>query len=130
MLDRIYISVMAGRKQNLILFFEENEDYSVIDSRLVRMYMNRFTIDEDHQPEITAVYDIRNGTWEEYEECFLISLTIERENETENTDTHWIIGSSKIGGKMINYQRYHGGIVESLWSHLWSHMWSHRWGHL
>lgn len=86
---------MARRKQNLILFFEENEDYGVINSRLVRMYMNRFSIDEDDQTEVTEVYNIENGTLKEYQECFVKSLRIERENEIENTDTHWIIGSSR-----------------------------------
>ena len=82
---------MAERKQNLVLFFEENEEFNVINSRLVRMYMNRFTIDEEDQTEVTEVYDIKSGLWKEYTECFLKSL--ERKNETANTDTHFILGN-------------------------------------
>ena len=40
------------RNQDLFLFFEENEDEKVINSRLASLYMNRFVIDEDYQNEI------------------------------------------------------------------------------
>ena len=92
---------MAGRKQNLVLFFKESEEYNVINSRLVRMYMNRFTIDEEDQTEVTEVYDIKNGTWKEYKECFSKSLRIERENETTNTDTHFILGNETEFGTTV-----------------------------
>ena len=87
---------MAKRKQNLVLFFEENEEFNVINSRLVRMYMNQFTIAERDQTEVTAAYDIKSGTWAEYKECVSKSLRIERENETANTDTHFILGKETI----------------------------------
>ena len=44
------------RKQDLFLFFEENEDEKVINSRLVSLYMNRLVIDEDYQNEIVGVF--------------------------------------------------------------------------
>ena len=47
---------MKKTKQNLILFFEENEDIKDISSNLVRFYMNRSVIDEEDQTEISDVY--------------------------------------------------------------------------
>ena len=44
------------RKQNLFLFFEENEDENVINSRLVSLYMNRMVIDETYQNEIVGIF--------------------------------------------------------------------------
>ena len=44
------------RKQDLFLFFEENENEKVINSRLVSLYMNRLVIDEDYQNEIGGVF--------------------------------------------------------------------------
>ena len=50
---------MGPRKQDLYLFFEENEsDLDVINSRLVSIYMNRYVIDEENQNEITGVYNL------------------------------------------------------------------------
>ena len=44
------------KQQNLYLFHEpSNDDYRKIDSELVRLYMNRFIIDEDDQNEIVGV---------------------------------------------------------------------------
>ena len=43
-------------KQNLILFFEENNDVIDINSKLVRQYMNRSVIDEEDQTEISEIY--------------------------------------------------------------------------
>ena len=94
---------MTGRKQNLVLFFKENEKYHVINSRLVRMYMNRFTIDEEHQTEVTEVYYIKSGTRKEYNECFSKSLKMERENKTANTDTHFILGYETITESTYEY---------------------------
>lgn len=87
---------MTRRKQNLISFFRENEECNLISSRLVRLYMNRFTIDEDDETEVTQVHNVKNGTREEYEECFSKSLKIARENETPRTDYHFIIGYSTV----------------------------------
>ena len=47
---------MKKSKQNLILFFEENDDIKDISSNLVRFYMNRSVIDEEDQTEISDVY--------------------------------------------------------------------------
>ena len=50
---------MNRSKQNLYLFFEENESYwDVINSNLVSIYMNRYVIDEENQNEITGVYKL------------------------------------------------------------------------
>ena len=87
---------MTKRKQNLFLFFEENEDYNVINSRLVRMYMNRFIIDETEETEITGIGTIKNKTWEDYEKCFSGALKMVNEKLTVNTDMHLILGNSTI----------------------------------
>ena len=87
---------MTRRKQHLILFFQENEECNVISSRLVRLYMNRFTIDEDDETEVTQVHNVKNGTWEEYKKCFSKSLVIAKESETPKTDYHFIIGYSTV----------------------------------
>merc|ERR1719394_510048 len=87
---------MTRRKQNLVLFLKENEESNVINSRLVRLYMNRFTIDEDDETEVIQVHNVKTGTQEEYEECFSKSLKIARENETPRTDYHFIIGCPTV----------------------------------
>ena len=87
---------MTNRKQYLVLFFQENEECNLISSRLVRLYMNRFTIDEDDETEVTQVHNVKNGTQEEYEECISESLVIARESETPNTYHHFIIGYSSV----------------------------------
>ena len=87
-------------KQNLILFFEEAEGchqyHHFINIQLVRLYMNRFTIDEDDETEIIGVNNIKNRTWEEYEKCFSKSVILAREREMPNTNTHFIFGNSTI----------------------------------
>ena len=50
---------MNRSKQNLYLFFEENESYwDVVNSNLVSIYMNRYVIDEEMQNEITGAYKL------------------------------------------------------------------------
>ena len=49
---------MKRRNRNLILFFEENEDVEIINSKLVRLYMNRFTIEEEQRFEIIGVFNL------------------------------------------------------------------------
>ena len=88
---------MAAAKQNLVLFFEEDEDcHHIINSQLVRLYMNRFIIDEDDQTEIIGVYNIKIRTSEEYEKCFSKSVILAREKDMPNTNTHFIFGNSTI----------------------------------
>ena len=41
--------------QNIFLFYEKNDDDLKIDEKLVRLYMNRFIIEEDHQNDIVGV---------------------------------------------------------------------------
>ena len=75
--------------------------------------MNRFTIDEDDETEVTQVYNVKNGTQEEYEKCFSKSLVIARESETPNTYHHFIIGYSTVDDdkkpwytKMLSFFRW------------------------
>ena len=49
---------MHRRTQNIILFFEENENVRSISSKMVRLYMNRFIIDEEERFEITGVFNL------------------------------------------------------------------------
>ena len=53
---------MERKKQNLILFYEENNDEKDISSKLVRLYMNRFLIGEEDQSELSGVYDLAQNT--------------------------------------------------------------------
>ena len=53
---------MEQKKQNLILFYEENNDEKDISSKLVRLYMNRFLIGEEDQSELSGVYDLAQNT--------------------------------------------------------------------
>ena len=46
------------KRQNIFLFYEKNDDDFKIDEKLVRLYMNRFIIEEDHQNEIVGVTDL------------------------------------------------------------------------
>ena len=57
---------MIGKKQKLVLVFEENRDERMIDSKVVRLYMNRVIIGEDNQNDIIGVremLDFPNGRW-------------------------------------------------------------------
>ena len=49
---------MVKRDRNIILFFEENENVKSISSKMVRLYMNRFIIDEEERFEITGVFNL------------------------------------------------------------------------
>ena len=51
---------MERSRQNLFLFFEENDDEKDISSNLVHLYMNRFVIAEEDQTEIIGVYNLAN----------------------------------------------------------------------
>ena len=106
---------MAPTKQNLFLFFEENEMQPVIDRKLVKLYMNRCIIDEDAKFEIVGVYELQkvvdpmlNGfnplfktnasqrTDKEAVDRDTFTEAIEKAcmHETNSTDNHFIIGSS------------------------------------
>ena len=49
---------MHRRNRNIILFFEENENVKSITSKMVRLYMNRFIIDEEQRFEITGIFNL------------------------------------------------------------------------
>ena len=49
---------MRFQNRNLILFFEENEDKNNISSNLVRLYMNRFVIEEEKRYEIIGTFNL------------------------------------------------------------------------
>ena len=46
------------RKQNLVLFFNENHNEPVRSKNMVRLYMNRFIVDEEDQHEIIGVRNL------------------------------------------------------------------------
>ena len=105
---------MLVKKQNLFLFFEENEHKFEISSDLVRLSMNRFIIDEEAQFEIIGVYNLKktkeemtntkNPNYKKFakertdKEAFdkdLISEAVDKalSHQTTSADTHFIIGS-------------------------------------
>ena len=47
---------MERRNREIILFFEENENVEIINGKIVRLYMNRFTINEEERFEIAGVF--------------------------------------------------------------------------
>ena len=106
---------MTPTKQNLFLFFEENEMQSLIDRKLVKLYMNRFIIDEDAKFEISGVYELQKVTEpmlnplnpyfktnanqrtnKEAVDKDIFTDAIEKacRLETNFSDSHFIIGSS------------------------------------
>ena len=106
---------MPIKKQNLFLFFEENENEFDISSNLVRLSMNRFTVDEEAQFEIIGVHNLRrvkkemmnerNPDYKKFakerteKEAFdrdLISDAMEKAllHQTTSADAHFIIGSA------------------------------------
>ena len=109
---------MNRRKQNLYLFFEEDDsNLDFIYSRLVSIYMNRYVIDEENQNEINGVYkllkDPREKTWPDWinrvaKESFdgqMFDCAYNDAKERVNT-AHFIIGSS-IGTKFHYGFSYH-----------------------
>ena len=49
---------MNGKHRQIILFFGENENSKNISSKIVRLYMNRFIIDEENKFEIAGVFNL------------------------------------------------------------------------
>ena len=105
---------MAPSRQNLFLFFEENERKTTIDRNLVRLYANRCIIDEDDGFEICGVYELDNvsdlmydimnplyrthayqRTLKESNDRNILSDAFEKAhvNESNSIDSHFIIGS-------------------------------------
>ena len=102
---------MIPTKQNLFLFFEENELQPIIDRKLVLLYANRCIIDENAQFEVCGVYELQpvlepmikmnkfyasERTSKEANDRDTISDAFEKanSNESNSTDTHFVIGSS------------------------------------
>ena len=99
--------VMQRRRQYLVLFFEENDDSRIIDSKLVRLYMNRFIIDENCQNEITGVHQLSkhrtNGSGQETtflceklkKDLNIIIAAAKKKNYLDNFkyNIHFIIGT-------------------------------------
>lgn len=48
-------------KQDLILFYENNDDDRLYSNSMVTLYMNRFIIDEESQHEVSGVYQLAAG---------------------------------------------------------------------
>ena len=104
---------MISRKQNLFLFFEENEWAYNIQSKLVQLAMNRFVIDEDAQFEVIKIYhltkvkremmDFRHPEFKNYvkerteKEAHDLQLISDALNEAKrhqkHGDPHFIFGS-------------------------------------
>ena len=106
---------MFPPKQNLFLFFEENEAKTSIDSKLVLLYANRCIIDEQAEFEICGVYQLQKveklkderrqplyktnanqRTFKEAMDRDTLSEALEKACllESRSADTHFIIGSS------------------------------------
>ena len=105
---------MGPSKQNLFLFFEENESQCCIDRKLVLLYANRCIIEEDAQFEICGVYQLqqvsesmllssdplykmhaKQRTTKEANDRDTISKAFENAylSQSNSIDTHFIIGS-------------------------------------
>ena len=105
---------MSPSKQNLFLFLEENEILSVIERKLVKLYVNRCVIDENANIEIIGVYELQKvtdlminyrnplfktnagqRTHKEAVDRDILSDALEkaRLHETSSIDNHFIIGS-------------------------------------
>ena len=88
---------MSEKNQNLILFFEEKKDEFDIKNRWVRLYMNRFTIDEDDQTEIIGYNDINESGWTNsfgriiFGEYFCKLLDRARAREKPGMNLHFIL---------------------------------------
>ena len=112
---------MTDQYRNVILFFEENADTKQIANRMVLLYMNRFTIDEDQRFEIIGVFtlskvpEIHRDSLESLNDATMKNLRIDEQivfNGFKNSvnsyqfDTkmkihiHFIIGTS-IYGKFL-----------------------------
>ena len=106
---------MFPSKQNLFLFFEENEVQTVIDNKLVLRYANRCIIDEQAEFEICGVYqlqkveqlmyellhplyktNVNQRTFKEAIDRDTLTAALEKAYllESKSADTHFIIGSS------------------------------------
>ena len=106
---------MSPSKQNLFLFFEENEMQNSIDRKLVLLYANYCIIDEEAGFEICGVYQLqfvsklmyvvenplyktnaKQRTNKEANDKYIISEAFEKAYATQSNsiDTHFIIGSS------------------------------------
>ena len=111
---------MGPRKQDLYLFFEENESgWEVINSQLVSLYMNRYIIDEEDQNEINGVYKLmkvpREQNWfdwlfgtkkESYDNQMIeIAYTDANSRKPKINTAHFIIGTMFLDGlrEKLNY---------------------------
>ena len=54
---------MNKKNREIILFFEENENTKNISSKIVRLYMNRFIIDEENKFEIAGVFNLTKNPY-------------------------------------------------------------------
>ena len=99
---------MSKRNQDLILFFLEAKSEFDIENRMIRLYMNRFTIDENDQTEIIGVNivlktkELNLSNTSRYFSGFLERA---REKEMRFTDLHCILPLS--GHPLFILQRYH-----------------------
>ena len=100
---------MERKKQNIIIFYEENNDEKDISSKLVRLYMNRFLIGEDDQSELSGVYDLAQNT-QPNENTPLVefsSIWKQKDSKLKNGKTVFLESVSKIfeSEKLANRSR-------------------------
>ena len=100
---------MERKKQNIIIFYEENNDEKDISSKLVRLYMNRFLIGEDDQSEVSGVYDLAQNT-QPNENTPLVefsSIWKQKDSKLKNGKTVFLKSVSKIfeSEKLANRSR-------------------------
>ena len=117
---------MERKTQNLFLFFEETDDEKDTSSKLVRLYMNRFVIDEEDQTEIIGAYNLskanENKAKREHDKSLFEKLGSEIESfrpTGQNFMDHFLIGSSyyiKSSGSIVKnwideiYRSYHNEV--------------------
>ena len=115
---------MERKKQNLILFYEENNDEKDISSKLVRLYMNRFLIGEEDQSELSGVYDLAQNTQPNEDTPLVEFSSIWNQKESKRNGfgkTVFLKSVSKIfeSEKMANRSRRSFPVsraaVDSLW---------------
>lgn len=81
-------------KHNLFLFYEENEDDRVISSNIVRLYMNRLTIEEDRQNEVIGVKYLTKPIFPEDEPWVIIDES-EKKRKID-MDKWWSFEENKL----------------------------------
>ena len=113
-------------KRSIFLFYEENDDKRVITNSMVRLYMNRFTIDEKNEVEIIGIQNLTKPIypsnnmsntaecheWRTFEidklnqdvRIFEKALLETRKFVNPNEDIHFIVGSTFYMKRFTHYR--------------------------